>query len=327
MNDRIHELTAGWLFIVLCLTQTAVATADSTLVKTTVAYRVVDRHEILADVYRPAGDEVCPVIVWIHGGALIVGHRESISSQVRQLAEEQRCALVSIDYRLAPETILPALISDIEAAFRWLGDDGASQFHLDPNRIVVAGASAGGYLTLVTGYRVQPKPKALVSLFGYGDLTGDWYSTPSPHARHNARKVTRATALAQTDGSVISDDRQRMGNGMLIYLHYRQNGIWPEEVSGFERATIRKQIAPFEPIHNVSADYPTTLLIHGTEDTDVPFEQSELMAKQFARHHVPFVFKSIENGEHGLNGGNPEQISDAWQTMREFIAEKLEPAE
>ncbi len=127
--------------------------------KTTVTFREVEWHKILLDVYRPEGNDVRPVIVWIHGGALIMGNREGIHPQVSALAQENGYALVSIDYRLAPETKLPELIGDIEAAFHWLSDAGAKQFRLDADRIVVAGGSAGGYLTLVTGYRVQPRPK------------------------------------------------------------------------------------------------------------------------------------------------------------------------
>ena len=78
--------------------------AQPALVKTTVAYREVDGHKVLADVYRPEDDEVRPVIVWIHGGALIMGHRESVMGRIRALAEEKGYAVVSIDYRLAPET-------------------------------------------------------------------------------------------------------------------------------------------------------------------------------------------------------------------------------
>ena len=74
--------------------------------------------------------------------------------------------MVSIDYRLAPETKLPEIVSDVEAAFHWVGREGARQFHLDIDRIMVFGGSAGGYLTLLTGYRVSPKLKALVSLYG-----------------------------------------------------------------------------------------------------------------------------------------------------------------
>ena len=195
-------------------------------VKTTIAYREVDGHRIMADVYRPDDDTVRPVIVWIHGGALIMGNRDRVPPQIRQLAEEQGYAVVSIDYRLAPETKLPEIISDVEAAFEWLADKGAARFHLDPQRMVVSGSSAGGYLTLVTGYRATPQPKALVPFWGYGDLTGSWYSEPSPHPRHNQQKVTVEEAAQQTDGSIISNARDRKGNGGMIYLHSRQNGQW-----------------------------------------------------------------------------------------------------
>jgi acetyl esterase/lipase len=252
-----------------------------------------------------------------------MGHREGVHPQVHALAEEHGFALVSIDYRLAPETKLPELINDIEAAFHWLAGEGARQFHLDPDRIVVCGGSAGGYLTLVTGYRARPQPKALVALYGYGDLVGDWYSTPSSHPRHNPKKITREEAMNQTDGAVISDARRRKGNGGMIYLYYRQNGIWPQEVSGFGRGTIVEKIAPFEPVRNVTEKYPPTLLIHGTDDTDVPYEQSTMMAEQLKQHGVPFLLMPIENGEHGLGGGNPRKIEDAYKTMREFIVKHL----
>ncbi len=179
-----HLKSAATVLVFLAsILQTIPTMADDELIKTTVTYREVDGHRILADVHRPRGTQICPVIVWIHGGGLIMGHREGIPGQIRTLAEEHGYAVVSIDYRLAPETKLPSLISDVEAAFTWLAEEGAEQLHLNPDRLVVAGASAGGYLTLITGYRVRPRPRALVSIFGYGNLIGDWYATPSPHPR------------------------------------------------------------------------------------------------------------------------------------------------
>jgi acetyl esterase/lipase len=326
---------------------------ETSFKKTTVAYREIDGHKILADVYRPQDTTIRPVIVWIHGGALITGNRdlekpeditrfllafakaggalimdnrdlenrEDVARFLLAFAKAEGCAVVSIDYRLAPETKLPDIISDIEEAFRWLAGDGANQFHLDPRRIVVVGASAGGYLTLVTGYRVWPKPKALVALYGFGDLIGDWSSKPNPYPFYNLRKISREEAESQTDGTVISDSDKRKGEGSSIYMYYRQNGLWPEGVSGFARSTIADQITPFEPIRNVTPSWPPTLLIHGTLDTDVPYEQSELMAKKFKEKGVPSTLIPIEHGEHLFEGGDPQKIRETYKAMGEFIKE------
>jgi len=324
MRRHIFRVFSLGLFLLFSFAFTDTFAAETSFNKTTVAYREIDGHKILADVYRPQDAKIRPVIVWIHGGALITGNRDLENTHfLLVFAKAKGCAVVSIDYRLAPETKLTEIISDIEEAFRWLAGDGARQFHLDPRRIVVTGESAGGYLTLVTGYRVRPKPKALVALYGFGDLIGNWSSKPNPYPRYNLRKISREEAESQTDGTVISDSDERKGDGGLIYMYYRQNGLWPEEVSGFARSTIADKITPFEPIRNVTPGWPPTLLIHGTQDTDVPYEESELMAKKFKQKGVPFTFIPIDHGEHGFGGGDPQKITEAYKTMGVFIKKHL----
>jgi acetyl esterase/lipase len=328
MRRPIFRVFSLGLFLLFSFAFIDSFAAEISFKKTTVAYREIDGHKILADVHRPQDAKIRPVIVWIHGGALITGNRDlekrgDVTHFLLTFAKAKGCAVVSIDYRLAPETKLPEIISDIEEAFRWLADDGARQFHLDSRRIVVIGESAGGYLTLVTGYRVRPKPKALVALYGYGDLIGDWSFKPNPYPYYNLRKISREEAKSQTDGTVISDSDERKGDGGLIYMYYRQNGLWPEEVSGFARSTIAEKITPFEPIRNVTPDWPPTLLIHGTRDTDVPYEQSELMAKKFKQKGVPFTFIPIDHGEHLFAGGDPQKIREAYKAIGEFIKEHL----
>lgn len=247
----------------------SLSTFEASLEKTTVTYRKVGGHEILADIYRPKGNSVCPVIVYIHGGALIRGNRQltteyHVPTRVLSLAEENGYGLVSLDYRLAPETKLRAIASDIEAAFAWLGGDGAKCFHLNTDQMVVVGDSAGGYLAFLAGYRVHPKPKTLVALYGYGELNVDWYTKPNSYPKYNMQKIAREEAMQQTDGTVISDGSFRKGDSGKIYMHYRQTGLWPQEVSGFSPESIAKDIAPYEPVKNVTREYPPTLMLHGT---------------------------------------------------------------
>ncbi len=66
------------------------------------------------------------------------------------------------------------------------------------------------------------------------------------------------------------------------------------------------------PVKNVTPDYPPTMLIHGTEDTDVPYEQSVMMVEQFKQHGVPHKLVTISGAEHGLAGGDRELIAKAY---------------
>jgi acetyl esterase/lipase len=294
--------------------------ADAEYVKMTVTYKKVGDLPVRAAVYRPDDQRVRPVVVWIHGGALINGHRDGISGRVRKYAMDRQFALVSIDYRLAPETKLPGIIADVEDAFDWLHSKGAEQFHLDRSRVAVTGGSAGGYLTFVTGHRIKPRPQALVAFWGYGDLVGDWYSQPSPHPRHNRVKVSREEAFKQISGPPVSDSRDRKGNGGLFYLYCRQTGLWPSLVTdGWDPRKDVEKFAPYMPVRNVSSDYPPTLMIHGTDDTDVPHEQSVMMVREFKRHDVEHKLISIKNGEHGLGGGDPEKIDAAYKAAEKFL--------
>jgi acetyl esterase/lipase len=287
--------------------------------KVTHTYKKVGDLAIKADVYEFDDDKVRPVVVWIHGGALIMGHRDAVSERVNKMLLEAGYAIVSIDYRLAPETKLPEIIGDVEDAFTWIGERGPELFNIDASRIAVMGGSAGGYLTLTAGYRVTPRPTVLVSFWGYGDLIGDWYATPSPHARHHTIKMSRDEAYAQVSGPPIADARDRRGDGGAFYQYCRQQGHWPLAVSGWDPRREAEKFVAFMPVKNVTRDYPPTLLIHGTEDTDVPYEQSAMMACELKRHGVEHELVSIRGGEHGLGGGDPKLINGAYDAALAFV--------
>ena len=288
-------------------------------VVTTCTYKRAGGLDIRADVHRPDDGASRPVVVWIHGGALIMGHRAGVPERVRKMMLDAGFVIVSIDYRLAPETKLPAIIEDVEDAFAWLREKGAELFGADASRVAVMGGSAGGYLTLTTGYRVRPRPNALVSFWGYGDLIGDWYSRPSPHARHQRIRMTREEAFRQVSGPPVSDARDRQGDGGAFYQHCRQHGIWPRAVSGWDPREEAEKFHPYMPVKNVTKDYPPTLLIHGDQDTDVPYEQSVMMAEQFKKHGVDHRLITIPGGEHGLGGGDPILIDGAYDVVLEFV--------
>jgi len=291
---------------------------------TTHTYKQVGDLKIKADVYTSGERAMRPVLVWIHGGALIMGNREGIDGRLKQACLDKGYAVVSIDYRLAPETQMPAIIEDVEDAFRWIREKGPELFQANPEAIAVSGGSAGGYLTLVTGYRVKPRPVALVAFWGYGDLVGPWYSEPSPHPRHHEKKLTREQAFQQVAGLPISDARDRKGDGGGFYQFCRQQGLWPKAVSGWDPKTEPEKFVPFMPVKNVTPEYPPTLLIHGERDTDVPHEQSVLMAAELKRNNVEHRLISVPGGEHGLPGIDRQIIDENYRQAIEFIAAHVE---
>ena len=290
---------------------------------TTYTYKTVGELPIKADVYRLSGDEVRPVIVWIHGGALISGSRNGPSAEQRQRYLNAGYVIVSIDYRLAPETKLKGIVDDVQDAFKWVRRDGPKLYKIDPKRVAVIGHSAGGYLTLMTGFAVEPRPQALVSFYGYGDITNEWYSKPDPFYRKTRPLVSKeqaykAVGKKETTGGPGRGD---------FYMYCRQNGLWPKEVAGFDPDKEPRAFDRFCPIRNVSKDYPPTLLLHGDNDTDVPHQQSVDMAAELKKHGVPHEFISIKGGGHGFDGKGMKdaKVAAAFERVEAFLKKHVKP--
>ena len=90
-----------------------------------------------------------------------------------------------------------------------------------------------------------------------------------------------------------------------FYQFCRQQGLWPKAVSGWDPHTEADKFTPYMPVKNVTSEFPPTLLIHGDKDTDVPYEQSVLMAAEFQKHKVEHQLLTIKGGEHGLADATP----------------------
>jgi len=96
-------------------------------------------------IYTPPGVGPFPVLVWFHGGGWVVGDLESADATARNLTVGAGCLVVSVDYRLAPETKFPGPAEDSYAATQWVRQNAGS-INADPRRIAVGGDSAGGNL-------------------------------------------------------------------------------------------------------------------------------------------------------------------------------------
>ncbi|MFT5090507.1 MAG: acetyl esterase/lipase [Planctomycetota bacterium] len=286
------------------------------IAKETFTYKETSDCDIELDVYTHGdGTDDGPVLLWIHGGALINGSRGTDQRQPFAHYLNAGYAVISIDYRLAPETKLPHIIEDLQDALHW------TRKYRPGKRIGVIGHSAGGYLTLMSGTFAEP-PDALVSFYGYGDIVGDWYSKPDPfYCRQDL--VTKEDAERFFRGAPVCAADQRAGNGPF-YLYCRQQGIWPYEVGSRNPLQDPHFFVPYCPIQNIHPNYPPTLLLHGDEDTDVPYAQSVQMAEALALQGIENELFSIKSGGHGFDSQEDDpQVQDAWLRIMSFLAKHL----
>ena len=146
-----------------------------------------DGNDVPVRIYWPTADDgPLPVVVFFHGGGWVIGSIDSHDGTVRQLVNRAGAIFVSVDYRLAPEDKFPAGVEDAYAATAWVADNAAS-FGGDPERVAVAGDSAGGNLAAVVALMARdrngPPLRFQALVYPVTDVRPDLYPSTSQNAQ------------------------------------------------------------------------------------------------------------------------------------------------
>lgn len=209
-----------------------------------------------------------PAIVWLHGGGWRMQDRKARPDFLRHFARHG-FVMVSIDYRLTPETIFPGQLHDVRKALRWIRSH-ADEYGIDADRIGLWGSSAGGHLAALAGLHSSDTL-----------LEGEDASTVSAAVQ----------AVAEGYGPAnFQDQRDDSPEAALLGGPIRDN---PDRA----RAA--------SPVHQVGTGAPPFMILHGTADTLVPASHSIALHDALTAHGNESTLYLVDDFGHGfLNPGD-----------------------
>ena len=230
------------------------------------------------DLYIPESDGPMPCLVWVHGGAWRVGSKDGLPRNVDMLLDHGYI-VASIGYRLSGEAIFPAQIFDCKAAIRFLKTN-AIDYGIDPEKIAVAGSSAGGHLV---------------------SLLGTTAGIPSLEDKNmgSGKVSSRVQAVVDYFGPtdfMIMDELPGICEDPMVHLVPDS----PESLLlGCDIRQCPDKVKWANPITYITEDDPPFLILHGTHDCTVTPESSVLLEKALREKGVPVSLHLLPGAGHG----------------------------
>ena len=262
-----------------------------------IPYKETPTGPLLLDTYRPVTAGSYPQVVIIHGGGWARGGRSEMGmSQWAGYLASGGLTVVSIDYRLVPETSYPDSFQDCLDAVDWVVEH-AADLGGDPARIGLWGDSAGGHLALLIATS-QTNPS----------FSGPRMRSDSAHLRA-AVAFYAPTNLLRLHRAVHRDD----GWGGMV-----------RDFVGTDPELDPQRWREASPSDHVHPRVPPLLLLHGKRDMYVPYKGTVAFAEQLAAVGAPHELHLVENGLHGFDRIAPGQEGKALiARSREFLRERL----
>ena len=267
-------------FISISLRAAELAVPDTVTFERDLIYAEAGGARLQLNLARPKGvTGPLPAVLCIHGGGFRAGSREGYNKLCLTLAQHGFVA-ATISYRLAPMHPFPAAVHDTKAAVRWLRAN-AVKYGIDPARIGVTGGSAGGHLAQFLGVTAGVKE------FEGGDHPG--FSSA-------------VTCVVNFYGP--SDFTKSYGKSVDAHV------VLPMWLGG-DVNTARARHIQSSPLNWVTPAAAPTLLVHGTEDKYVAYEQAVWMRDRLTACGVPVELITLTGAGHGFKGADAEKAEAA----------------
>ncbi len=234
---------------------------------TNIEYKKVGSKTLQLDIYRLKDlAEPKPVMIFIHGGSWRSGKRSDYLPYLIDYAEKGYVT-ATVSYRLVKEAIFPAAVQDVNCAVKWIKKH-ATEYGINPDKIVLIGGSAGGHLAMMIGYggneeifnegcdlQISSDVDAVINLYGPVDLT-----TPYAVSTYQVKDFLNTT--------------------------------YDKDPKTFELAS---------PKTFISKDDPPTLTFHGTIDSLVPVSQADSLDVWLDKAGVPHEYHRLKGWPHTMD--------------------------
>ena len=245
----------------------------------------VGNYELTANIAVPLTKQRKPfaAIILLHGGGFVSGTKDRFNKQIVKYAERLNMVAVSPSYRLAPEYGFPAAIEDVKANIRFLKAH-AKDLNIDPNKIIVAGSSAGGYLSAMAAVTGNDASFSKNGLYPEFDSTihyamaqsaplGDFFN---PHENDSpaAKKLLKD----------------------MIKRLFSDVEISKEEVN-----------RRLSPLSYLDKNDPPMLISHGDSDQRIPVEMSRDFVTQLEKLNIEHDYYEVKGGTHSLSKSKPNE--------------------
>jgi acetyl esterase/lipase len=252
----------------------------------------VNDQKLQLDVFRPASAKgPLPAVLILHGGGWIAGNRKANESVAIKLARHGYVAAL-VSYRFALRDPFPAQVHDVKCAVRWLRAN-AAKHQIDRERIGVIGYSAGGHLACMLGMTC-PKKDGLEGNGGHHDQSSQVQCVVGYYPLTDLTRLHGFCLIGHVKGFYRA--------GLQLSLEKFCGGTPKDLPALYARAS---------PITYACKDAAPTLLIHGTGDPLIPYEQSERLYQKLKAARAPVTLLKLEDAAHGNWPPHLEEIADA----------------
>jgi acetyl esterase/lipase len=280
-----------------------------------------DGTRLRCDIWQPLA-EVVPTgvaLIYLHGSAWHYSDKDFLTRTLFRHLASQGHVIMDVAYRLCPDTDLGGMLSDAKHAVAFLKAN-AARYGVDPDRIVLSGASAGGHLALLAAYapnhpRLTPrdlldvdlKPRAVISMYGPTDLRPLYRygrrialdAPPLEWGRPYMVTPERISKVAERLKYRASDAAVKAATTSMPQIFANLLGGSPDEVPDmYELAS---------PVSHIAPDAPLTLLFQGAADALVPAEIAREFYHTATARGVAVDYVEYEDTEHAFDLAMPDR--------------------